>query len=57
MAERATLDWSQDGAPRSRRFDDVYFSTEGGLEESRAVFLAGCGLPEAWRGKRRFTVA
>ena len=51
------LIWTEDGAPRSGRFDDVYFSNEDGLAESRAVFLAGCGLPEAWRGRRRFTVA
>lgn len=50
------LRWTEDGAPRSGRFDDVYFSREDGLAESRAVFLAGCGLPEAWRGRRRFTV-
>ncbi len=56
MADRAILDWSDEGAPRSRRFDDVYFSREGGLEESRAVFLTGCGLPAAWQGRRRFTV-
>lgn len=49
--------WTEDGAPRSGRFDDVYFSREDGLAESRAVFLAGCGLPEAWAGRRRFTVA
>ena len=56
MAEPAILDWGPDGAPRSRRFDDVYFSQAGGLAESRAVFLAGCGLPEAWQGRHRFTV-
>jgi tRNA 5-methylaminomethyl-2-thiouridine biosynthesis bifunctional protein len=56
MADPASLDWSPDGAPRSRRFDDVYFSAEGGLEESRAVFLAGCGLPDSWRGRDRFVV-
>lgn len=50
------LVWTEDGAPRSGRFDDVYFSREDGLAESRAVFLAGCGLSEAWRGRRRFTV-
>jgi len=49
--------WTEDGAPRSGRFDDVYFSREDGLAESRAVFLAGCGLPETWRGRRRFAVA
>src|SRR5580692_4514712 len=46
-----------DGLPRSRRFGDVYFSRDGGLAESRAVFLAGCGLPERWAGRRRFRVA
>ena len=51
------LVWTEDGAPRSGRFDDIYFSREDGLAETRAVFLAGCGLPEAWRGRRRFTVA
>ncbi|MEI9965392.1 MAG: hypothetical protein WDM92_12630 [Caulobacteraceae bacterium] len=56
MAQPADLDWSPDGAPRSRRFDDVYFSRADGLAESRAVFLAGCGLPEAWAGRDRFTV-
>lgn len=49
--------WAEDGSPRSGRFDDVYFSKEDGLAESRAVFLAGCGLPEAWAGRRHFTVA
>jgi tRNA 5-methylaminomethyl-2-thiouridine biosynthesis bifunctional protein len=45
------------GPPRSRRYGDLYFSATDGLAESRAVFLAGCGLPEAWKGRRRFTVA
>ncbi len=51
------LHWTEEGAPRSRTVDDVYFSRAGGLEETRAVFHAGCGLPEAWAGKRRFTIA
>ncbi|MCS6627470.1 FAD-dependent 5-carboxymethylaminomethyl-2-thiouridine(34) oxidoreductase MnmC [Roseibacterium beibuensis] len=51
------LVWTEDGAPRSDRFGDIYFSREDGLAESRAVFLAGCGLPEAWRDRARFTVA
>ena len=50
------LDWTEDG-PRSQRFGDVYFSHVDGLAESRAVYLAGCGLPGAWAGRRRFTVA
>jgi tRNA 5-methylaminomethyl-2-thiouridine biosynthesis bifunctional protein len=50
------LDWTDTG-PRSRRFGDVYFSAVDGLAESRTVYLAGAGLPEAWRDRRRFTVA
>jgi len=48
--------WGDDGVPRSRQFGDVYYSTVDGLAESRAVFLAGCGLPEAWRGRSFFVV-
>lgn len=51
------LTWTEEDAPRSDRFGDVYFSREDGLSETRAVFLAGCGLPEAWEGRRHFTVA
>ena len=50
------LAWTDDGQPRSRLYDDVYFSAEDGLAEARAVFLQGCGLPEAWAERRRFTV-
>jgi tRNA 5-methylaminomethyl-2-thiouridine biosynthesis bifunctional protein len=50
------LEWTEDG-PRSPRFGDVYFSHVDGLAESRAVFLTGCGLPDAWARRSRFTVA
>jgi len=51
------VDWSEDGPPRSRQFGDLYFSAEDGLAESRLVFLEGCGLADAWRDRRAFTVA
>lgn len=51
------LTWTEEGEPRSGRFGDVYFSRDDGLAETRAVFLNGCGLPDAWAGRRRFTVA
>jgi tRNA 5-methylaminomethyl-2-thiouridine biosynthesis bifunctional protein len=51
------LTWTEDGEPRSGRFGDVYFSRDDGLAETRAVFLDGCGLPDAWAGRRRFSVA
>ncbi|HEY3948149.1 tRNA (5-methylaminomethyl-2-thiouridine)(34)-methyltransferase MnmD [Phenylobacterium sp.] len=56
-ATDSPLEWTGDGQPRSRLYDDVYFSAEDGLAEARAVFLAGCGLPQAWAGRARFTVA
>ncbi|CAN7472608.1 tRNA (5-methylaminomethyl-2-thiouridine)(34)-methyltransferase MnmD [Phenylobacterium sp. LjRoot219] len=54
---QSPLQWGDDGLPRSRLYGDVYFSIEDGLAETRAVFLQGCGLPEAWAGRRRFVVA
>jgi tRNA 5-methylaminomethyl-2-thiouridine biosynthesis bifunctional protein len=53
---RSPLTWTDDGQPRSRLFGEVYFSAEDGLAETRAVFLQGCGLPEAWTNRRRFVV-
>lgn len=40
MDDSDALDW-KDGQPRSRRFGDVYFSREGGLDETAHVFLEG----------------
>ncbi|RAK67508.1 tRNA (5-methylaminomethyl-2-thiouridine)(34)-methyltransferase MnmD [Phenylobacterium kunshanense] len=57
MSADSPLSWTEDGQPRSRLFGDVYFSAEDGLAETRAVFLHGCGLPDAWLGRRRFVVA
>lgn len=51
------IEWRDDGTPVAAAFGDVYFSVEDGLAETRAVFLRGCGLPEAWAGRRAFTVA
>jgi len=48
--------WGEDGVPRSPRFDDVYYSSAGGLAEARSVFLEGCGLPDAWTGRSRFVI-
>ena len=44
------LAWAEDGTPRSRLFDDVYFSRDGGLEESRhTVHVAAKNV---WHGLR-----
>ena len=51
-----TVAWLDDGSPHSPRFSDRYRSRSGGLAQAQAVFLAGCGLPERWRGITQFTV-
>ena len=57
LPPRPDLTWNDDGTPVDSRVDDVYYSVEDGLAESRAVFLAGCGLPQAWQGRTRYTIA
>ncbi len=42
--------------PRSKEFDDVYFSAEDGLAETRHVFLLGNNLPESWMEQDCFTI-
>jgi len=57
LAASPVVTWDEGDLPRSRLYDDVYFSRADGLAEARAVYLAGCDLPEAWRGRDRFSVA
>ncbi|WP_078083946.1 bifunctional tRNA (5-methylaminomethyl-2-thiouridine)(34)-methyltransferase MnmD/FAD-dependent 5-carboxymethylaminomethyl-2-thiouridine(34) oxidoreductase MnmC [Microbulbifer mangrovi] len=44
----AELEWRDNGQPVSSAFDDIYFSTASGLEETRHVFLGENHLPERW---------
>jgi len=48
----SAVHWQPDGTPVNVRFDDIYRSGgtdgQGGLEQARQVFLAGCGLPALW---------
>lgn len=44
--QHAQLDWNEQGQPSSRLYDDVYFSRENGLEETRYVFLSNNDLPQ-----------
>lgn len=53
--DSATVEWI-DGAPYNSQYGDVYYSRAGGLDEARAVFLAGNGLPQRWSGRRRFAI-
>lgn len=56
--ETASVQFDQQGRPFSTRFEDVYFSKESGLEESRHVFLQGNELSERFKkNKDVFVIA
>ena len=46
--QRPVLEWRGD-VPVATAFDDPYFSLNGGLEETRHVFLAGNDLPASFK--------
>ncbi len=52
----AEIIW-QAGQPRSRKYNDHYFNTDGGLEETRYVFIQQNGLPARWHDAARFVIA
>lgn len=54
--EPATLAFRDDGTPYSPRYDDIYHSTSGALEQARHVFIGGNELPRRWQGRRLFTI-
>ena len=50
----------QNGVPVSKHFDDVYYSRENGLEETRHVFINANRLSERWQASKPehpFTIA
>jgi tRNA 5-methylaminomethyl-2-thiouridine biosynthesis bifunctional protein len=55
LPPRPQITFTPEGAPFSEDLGDVYFSGDG-LEEKRAVFLAGCGMPEAWANRDHFAI-
>ena len=44
----ACLDWNDQGTPVAAAFDDVYFSNDDGLAESRYVFIKQNDLVSRW---------
>ncbi|RMA81375.1 bifunctional tRNA (5-methylaminomethyl-2-thiouridine)(34)-methyltransferase MnmD/FAD-dependent 5-carboxymethylaminomethyl-2-thiouridine(34) oxidoreductase MnmC [Umboniibacter marinipuniceus] len=46
------MEW-RNGAPFNPQFDDVYFNTEGGIEESDYVFIQGNDLPRRFSALER----
>ena len=61
MSESASpVLWLPDGSPYNPRFNDRYRREgddgPGGIAQARHGYLAGCGLPEAWRNADRWTM-
>ena len=50
------LEWRDGNIPYSTETCDIYYSVNGGLGETRRVFIDGCGLPLAWENKHSYTV-
>jgi tRNA 5-methylaminomethyl-2-thiouridine biosynthesis bifunctional protein len=46
--EHADLEWTDQGHPRSRLFNDIYASSDSAIEESRYVFLEKNNLESRW---------
>ncbi|MBV6409484.1 MAG: bifunctional tRNA (5-methylaminomethyl-2-thiouridine)(34)-methyltransferase MnmD/FAD-dependent 5-carboxymethylaminomethyl-2-thiouridine(34) oxidoreductase MnmC [Burkholderiales bacterium] len=46
----------RDGAVYSKTYGDTYWSLDGGLDETRHVFLSGNDLPARWQSRDRFTI-
>ena len=45
---QAKINWDKQGQPISEEFDDVYFNTDSGIDESRFVFLNPSQLHQRW---------
>ncbi len=55
--QEAAIDWTEQGVPVSRRFDDPYYSMADGLEETRHVFMHGNDLPARFKTDQSHHVA
>jgi len=53
----ASVVWLENGTPVSTRFDDHYYETREGREETREVFLGGNRLPQRWQNRDGFVIA
>ncbi len=55
----ADINWSEHKVPYSSRFDDVYFNTDNGIDESFYTFIEGNNLHQRWQNhtERIFSIA
>lgn len=50
------IDWLEDSTPFSTRLAARYHGAHSALARARAVFLQGCGLPQAWTGAPQWRI-
>ena len=53
--QQAKISWNEDNIPLCLRHDDIYFSTLGGIDESRYVFVEANELGKRWKTFRNNT--
>lgn len=53
------LQWGTNGAPKSTQYDDIYFDSQSGIDETHHVFINHNHLIERWREQpdTSFTIA
>lgn len=51
MIQYAKIHWLDSGEPFSEQFQDFYFSTEGGLQETEYVFLTQNNFPQVLKSR------
>jgi tRNA 5-methylaminomethyl-2-thiouridine biosynthesis bifunctional protein len=56
LPEHARVQFDETGFPIDEGHGDGFFSRADGLNETRAVFLDGCGLPDRWADRSCFTI-
>lgn len=49
LLQQAEINWDKQGQPISEKFDDVYFNTDSGIDESRYVFINPSELQSRWQ--------
>jgi len=50
------IDFSKKSAPEATDFNDIYFSTDGGSEETKVIFHEACELPGRWHDRNYFAI-
>ncbi len=47
--QQASIKWDEQGQPKSEEFDDFYFNTDSGIDESRFVYINPSNLQQRWQ--------